>query len=132
MIKSIREKLAVETENKKQTRLENARKYKKRKQAEKTVTENNENQVQIEQSRSNNIVNQQDYLKEFDIKKNGSIHDQSWTKATITKFHKSIQHAISQCTICQEAWPLKSKANQLVIMSVHDALGIKNLLKNFL
>jgi hypothetical protein len=90
-----REKLAKETENEKQTRLENARKYKKRKQAEKTVTENNENQVRLEQSSSNNIVSQQDFLEEFDIKKNGSIHDQSWAKANITKFHKSVQHAIS-------------------------------------
>jgi hypothetical protein len=90
-----REKLAKETENEKQTRLENGRKYKKRKQAKKTVTENNENQVRLEQSSSNNIVSQQDYLKEFDIKKNGSIHDQSWAKANITKFHKSVQHAIS-------------------------------------
>ena len=104
-----RKKLAVETENQKQTRLENARKYKKRKQTEKTVTENNENQVQLEQFSSSNIVSQQDYLKEFDIKKNGNIHNQTWAKANITKFHKSVQYIVSQCTVCKEAWPLKSK-----------------------
>ena len=78
-----------------ETWVENARKYKKRKQTEKSVFENNENQVQLEQSGSNNIASQQDYLNEFDIKKNGNSHDQTWAKANIAKFPKSVQHAIS-------------------------------------
>ena len=48
-------------------------------------------------------------MKEFDINKNGSIQEQSWAKSNINKFHKSVVFFISQCTICQEAWPLKSK-----------------------
>ena len=29
--------------------------------------------------------------------------------ANINKFHKSVQYIVSQCTVCQEAWPLKCK-----------------------
>ena len=54
-------------------------------------------------------INQQDYLNKFDIEKNGSIHEQSWAKNNINKFSKSIEFFISQCTICQEAWPMNSK-----------------------
>ena len=62
-------KRAMESENDRKTRLENdkkyqrkklavenARKYKKRKQTEKTVTEKNENQVQLEQFSSSRII----------------------------------------------------------------------------
>ena len=93
-----------ETETEKQTRLENATMYKKRKQAEKACTENEIRLANVEQ-----IPNQQDYLKEYDITKNGSIEEQCWAKANIKKFHKSVQFSVSQCNICQEAWPLKSK-----------------------
>ena len=48
-------------------------------------------------------------MKEFDIIQNGSIHEQSWAKCNINKFHKFVEFSISQCTICQEAWPMKSK-----------------------
>ena len=54
-------------------------------------------------------MSQQDYLKEFDIKRNGNIHNQTWAKANINKFYKSVQYIVSQCTVCKEAWPLKSK-----------------------
>ena len=93
-------KQTIETQNEKQTRLENARKYWETKRAEKSAT--------LQQSSTNKITNQQDYLKEFDIQ-NGSIHEQGWAKHNIDKFHKSVKFSISQCTICYEAWPLKSK-----------------------
>ena len=48
-------------------------------------------------------------MKEFDSIKNGSIHEQFWAKANIKKFHKSVEFFISKCSICHEAWPLKSK-----------------------
>ena len=102
--KSKKRKQALETENEKQTRLENTRKSKKRKQAEQEIAIEKQHQ----QSSTNKITNQQNYLKEFDIKKNGSIPEQSWAKSNINKFHKSVEFAISQCTVCQEAWPLKS------------------------
>ena len=55
------------------------------------------------------IVNQQDYLKEHHLAKNGSIEEQCWAKANIKKFHKSVQFSVSRRKVCQEAWPLKSK-----------------------
>ena len=45
----------------------------------------------------------------FDSTQNGGIEEQCWAKANINKFHKSVQYTVSQCTVCQEAWPLKSK-----------------------
>ena len=122
-------KQAVETGDEKQTRLENDRKYQKRKRAEETAIEMQarlanakqnmkkkcsekseiKKSTRLEQCSTNTNTNQQDYLKEFDIIQNGSIHEQSWAKYNINKFHKSVEFAISQCTICQEGWPLKSK-----------------------
>ena len=94
-----------ETETEKQTRLENARKYKKRKQAGKACVEN---EIRLTNAKQIHTINQQDYLKEYNIK-NGSIEEQCWAKANIQKFHKSVQFSVSQCNICKEAWPLKSK-----------------------
>ena len=45
----------------------------------------------------------------FDITQNGGIEQQCWAKANINKFYKSVQYTISQCIVCQEAWPLKSR-----------------------
>ena len=45
----------------------------------------------------------------FDTTQNGGIEEQCWAKANINKFHNSVQYTVSQCTVCHEAWPLKSK-----------------------
>ena len=108
-------KRASETENEKQTRLGNVRNYDKRKRAQETEIEKQTRLASANQNKrkrlctSTQIINQQDYLNKFDIEKDGSIHEQSWAKNNINKFSKSIQFFISQCTICQEAWPLNSK-----------------------
>lgn len=39
----------------------------------------------------------------------GEFHDQEWARLNMSKFHHSIVYIISQCTVCQETWPLKSK-----------------------
>ena len=54
-------------------------------------------------------VSQQDYLNMFDNTNIGGIEEQCWAKANINKFDKSVRYIVSQCTVCQEAWPLKSK-----------------------
>jgi hypothetical protein len=87
-------KLTLEGECQKQTRLEKIRKYKKRKQAD------------VNQPKH---VSQHEYLKAFDILKHGCIHEQCWAKQNIAKFHKSNHYFLSQCTVCKEVWPLKSK-----------------------
>jgi hypothetical protein len=101
-------KQALETETEKQTTLENARMCKKRKRG----SEENEGQkmkknykklkrakVHVscadEQARQN--LNQEDYLKILD-KKNSGIEEQCWAKASINKFHKSVQYTVYQCT----------------------------------
>jgi hypothetical protein len=42
------------------------------------------------------------------LTENGRIHEQTWAKSN-NKFHHSILYFITQCIICREAWPLKSK-----------------------
>ena len=76
-------------------------------------------------------MNQQDYLNMFDSTQNDGIEEQCWAKANINKFHKSVDYAVSQCTVCKEAWPLKSKPRSYY-MYVHNASQIKNLPKNVL
>ena len=62
-------------------------------------------------------VSQQDYLNLFDKTINGSIEEQCWAKTNINKFHKSVQCIVSHCTVCQEAWPLKSKPKSPYVCS---------------
>ena len=58
---------------------------------------------------SQHEINQQHYLNMFDDTNNGVTEEQCWAKTNINKFHKSVKYIVSQCTVCQEAWPLKSK-----------------------
>ncbi len=53
----------------------------------------------------------------FDNTSHGGIEQQIWVKSNIDKFHKSLQYFVSQCTICQEAWPLKSKPRATYVCS---------------
>ena len=76
---------------------------KKKKRSEQTKKESTPDRV------SQHKISQQEYLNTFDITQNGGIEEQSWAKANINKFHKSVQYTVSQCTVCKEAWPLKSK-----------------------
>ena len=99
-----KQKRSEETDREKQIRLEKDRLYRKQKQA-KNVSQHQHN------------LNQQDYLNMFDNTNNGNIEEQCWAKANINKFHKSVQYIVSQCTVCQEAWPLKSKARPNYICS---------------
>ncbi len=62
-------------------------------------------------------ISQQEYLNLFDTTNNGSIEEQCWAKTNINKFHKSVQYTVSNCTVCQEAWPLKSKSRAPYVCS---------------
>ncbi len=62
-------------------------------------------------------ISQQDYLNLFDTTSNGSVEEQCWAKTNIKKFHKSVQYIVSHCTVCQEAWPLKSKPRSPYVCS---------------
>ena len=93
---SMNRKRSKETDSERQIRLEKDRLYKKQKRARKVSEPQHE-------------INQQDYLNMFDNTNNGGIEEQCWAKANINKFNKSVQYIVRQCTVCQEAWPLKSK-----------------------
>ena len=49
------------------------------------------------------------YLNGFDMLRNGALHDQSWAKWNMQKFHKSMHFVICQCMVCKEAWPINAK-----------------------
>ena len=48
------------------------------------------------------------FLSEFNIEKNGPLYDQVWAKENMKKFHDAMKCTIVKCTVCFEAWPLKS------------------------
>ncbi len=102
---SKRRKRSIETESERQVRLEKDRKSKKQKRAKQLSQPHNE------------ILNQQEYLNMFDIANNGGIEEQCWANANINKFNKSVQYIVCQCTVCQEAWPLKSKPRSPYVCS---------------
>jgi len=56
---------------------------------------------------STNTTDKNQYLREFDARKNGEIHMQDWAKLNISRFHESMKYTTLQCTTCKEAWPLK-------------------------
>ena len=87
-------------ENEREIRLEKDRLHKKQKRAKRV-------------SQLQNEINQQ-YLNMFDNTNNGCIEEQCWAKANI---NNSVQYIVSQCMICQEAWPLKSKPRASYVCS---------------
>ena len=53
----------------------------------------------------------------FDSTNNGGIEEQCWAKANISKFHRFMHYIVSKCTVCHEAWPLKSKPRSPYVCS---------------
>ena len=100
-------KRSLETDLERQTMLEKNRQYMKRRR------QNAKTQSILEKENLAetvvNVVDQEQYLKEFDVVKNVCLHKQPWAKANVKKFAKSTQYCICQCYVCKEAWPLKSK-----------------------
>jgi hypothetical protein len=41
------------------------------------------------------------------------VHDQKACTENMKKFHKAMQLCIYQCTVCREAWPLKTRAKEV-------------------
>ena len=116
---SKKSKRSEETDSERQIRLEKDRVSKKSKRSDETESQR---QLRLEKesydkkqkrakevSQSQHEINQQHYLNMFDNTNNGVIEEQCWAKTNINKFHKSVKYIVSQCTVCQEAWPLKSK-----------------------
>ncbi len=63
----------------------------------------------LQSEQHDRCLTQQEYLKEFDAVKNGQLHEQDRAKSKISKFANSNSYFVSQCIVCHEAWPLKSK-----------------------
>ena len=116
---SKKQKQSEETDSERQVRLQKETESKKRKRSEET---DSKRQIRLDKDRlckkqkrakvmsqPRQEISQQDYLNLFDTTNNGSIEEQCWAKTNINKFHKSVQYIVSHCTVCQEAWPLKSK-----------------------
>ncbi len=117
LCESVKGKRSKETDSERQIRLNQNRLHKKQMRAN-------------PMSQPQNEMDQEAYLNLFDNTNNGGIEEQCWAKANINKFHKSVQYIVSQCTVCQEAWPLKSKPRSPYVCS--RCSRDKKILKNFL
>ena len=89
-----RAKKIVETDSQRQSRLERNRLSQRRSRQRRSLAQNE--------------ISQQDYLTQFNNTQYGGIENQSWAKTNINKFYKSVQYNVCHCTVCHEAWPLKS------------------------
>ena len=112
----MKKKRGEESELARQTRLDGANMYQKRKRSVETDLEK-ENRLKNKRLYRRSANSQNDYLTAFNISENGGIEEQSWAKANIAKFHMSIKYVVSQCTVCFEAWPLKSKPKASYVCS---------------
>lgn len=79
------------------------------------------------------ILEKNNYLASFDTQSNGDIHEQKWARTNMNNFHKANEYKICQCTVCYEAWPLKSnsKLNKLPTYQCSRCYGEKELPKKF-
>ena len=124
---SKKRKLSEETDSERRNRLQKENESKKRKRSEETDSERRnrleKDRLSKKQKRAQRVsqpqpeLSQTDYLNLFDITQNGGIEEQCWAKANISKFNKSMQYTVIQCTVCQEAWPLKSKPQSPYVCS---------------
>ena len=123
----MKRKQSEETDSQRQTRLQNQRNCMKQKRSGETMEQR---EVRLEkdrlckrQKRAETLskqeceINQQEYLNMFNNCQNGGIEEQCWAKANIDKFHKTLHYNTIQCTICHEAWPIKSKPKSCYVCS---------------
>ncbi len=116
----MKRKQSEETDNQRKTRLQNQKNCMKRKHSAETMDQREDLKKQKRAetlSKQESEINQQEYLNMFDNCQNGSIEEQSWAKANIDKFHKTLHYNTIQCAICHEAWPLKSKPKSSYVCS---------------
>ena len=61
------------------------------------------------QTQQNSNSSQSQYLNNYDHTLDGHLHEQTWAKANIGKFHKAMEFIMIQCSICQERHASKTK-----------------------
>ena len=91
----------------KKERLSKAAKYKKDNQ-NKFAYDKKQWYKRSNHSIRNTESNKATFLTEFNVEKNGPLHDQVWAKENMKKFHDSMKYSIVKCIVCFEAWPLRS------------------------
>ena len=97
-----RRKLSDKTDSKRQVRLERLKQKLSNETEFKTQMRFEKDRVSKKQKRSRKVllptqqeINQYEYLSMF-----GGIEEQGWAQANISKFHKSMEYTVSQCTVC--------------------------------
>ncbi len=109
--------ISNETEADREIRLQKNNTLQKRKRSEQSPIERKKRldkvkenmKIRQEKNLQVPVLSQEDYLKEYDSVKYDKLHKQSWAKSFMSKFYSSINFTVFQCTVCHEAWPLKSK-----------------------
>ena len=106
-------KLENETESEKVQRLDRNRQRKAAKSIDRTELEKTEQlrkrRLQEQNKRQHLKHDKINYLAEFNIC-NGSIHEQTWAKVNMNRFHESTRFAMKQCKVCLETWPMRSSS----------------------
>ena len=103
-MKSLKRKWCTTQDKREHLRAQKSQYYKQKRAKKAYVSKTSDNSDDISVT-----VSKAAYLKEFDVEKNGPLHDQDWAKHNMKQFHKSMQYATYQCSICKEAWPIKTK-----------------------
>lgn len=97
---------AAETTSEKSTRLARRRDYYKKKESAKS---SEKRQEKLPRERSS--CKKRKFKKNDDLQKmscDSPVHEQNQVQVNMNNFHKSNKYSIFQCTVCSEAWPLKS------------------------
>ena len=127
-IDNYRKRKASEPDEQRDAKLAKRREnYQKRKAFQETVPIQEQatcDSNECDSRSSTNLTDKNQYLREFDADKNGELHLQQWAKVNTSRFHKSLKYTTLQCTICKEAWPLKttkrSRTNYVCLRCTRD------------
>lgn len=127
-INNYRKRKASEPDEQRDAKLAKRREnYQKRKAFQETVPIHEQatcDSNECDSRCSTNLTDKNQYLREFDADKNSELHLQQWAKVDMSRFHKSLKYTTLQCTICKEAWPLKttkrSRTNYVCLRCTRD------------
>ena len=115
-----KKRISEETASERQDRLNALKAYRNKKricdeidyQNQSTLEGKKQNNKRRKVNNTSNVSEdevQKQYLSDFENTENGKLHEQNWAKKNISNFYKSIYYFVFKCTVCHEAWPLKSK-----------------------
>ena len=72
------------------------------------------------------MVSKTEYLDQFDVDKNGPLHEQVWCREAMRKFHLDmLKYNQGHCLNCRELWPTTGVNYVLQIMFADAAREVR-------